>query len=287
MPLIALTAVLCAAVLHAIWNVIAKRATGSRHFIWLYSATSTLVWSPVVAWVLLTTGLPRGPRPWLALAATGVLHLGYSAALQAGYRAADLSVVYPIARGSGPLLSFVGAVLLLGEPFSGASLLGLALIVGGMMLVSGLLGRSGRLDAGGVRWGLATGACIALYTLNDGWAVRMLAVSPIVIDYAGNLFRLAALMPVVLRDAAGVRREARQYFWSALGVGTLAPAGYMLVLFAMRHAPVSHVAPARELATLVGTYLGARVLREAVTLPRVLGAACIVGGIVCLTLARY
>jgi multidrug transporter EmrE-like cation transporter len=287
MPLMALAAVLVAALLHAIWNVIAKRAAGSRHFIWLYSAASTLVWSPVVAWILATTGAPRGPRQWLALAATGILHLGYSAALQAGYRAADLSVVYPIARGSGPLLSFVGAVLLLGEPFSGASVLGLALIVGGMMLVSGLVGRGGRLDAVGIRWGLATGACIALYTLNDGWAVRTLALSPIVVDYSGNALRLVALTPVALRDAGGMRREARRYFWSALAVGTLAPAGYMLVLFAMRYAPVSHVAPARELATLVGTYLGARVLREAVTLPRVLGAACIVGGIVCLTLARY
>ncbi|MBS0395628.1 MAG: EamA family transporter [Proteobacteria bacterium] len=287
MPLAALLAVLVAALLHAVWNVIAKRAAGSRHFIWLYSAASLAVWSPAVAWVLADAGPPRRAGAWLALAATGVLHLGYSAALQAGYRAADLSIVYPVARGFGPLLSFAGAVLLFGDPFSGASLAGLALILAGIALVSGLVGRTRRIDAAGVGWGLATGSCIALYTLNDGWAVRTLLLSPLLIDWSGNLFRFVVLCPTVLADRAGLRREAREYLWPALGVGTLAPGGYMLVLLAMRLAPVSHVAPARELATLLGTYLGARVLREAVTPARVAGAAAIVGGIVCLALARY
>lgn len=287
MPLLALAAVLFAAVVHAIWNVIAKRAVGSHHFVWLYSLASMVVWAPVVGYVLVTAGPPRHALQWFALVATGLLHLGYSIALQSGYRAADLSIVYPIARGFGPLLSFIGAVLFLGDPYSGASVLGLLLILSGMALVSGLVGRARRIDQKGVAWGLVTGACIAGYTLNDGWAVKVLLVSPLVVDYFGNLVRFVALLPAVLRDRSRLQAEAREYFWSAVGVGTLAPLAYILVLFAMRLAPVSHVAPARELATLVGTYLGARILREAVTLPRVLGAACIVGGIVCLALARY
>jgi len=287
MPLLALSAVLVAALLHAIWNVIAKRAVGSHHFIWLYSVASLLIWTPLVGYVLATAGPPRHAIQWLALAATGLLHLGYSSAPQSGYRAADLSIVYPIARGFGPLLSFVGAVLFLGDPYSGASVLGLVLILAGMSLVSGLLGRARRIDLKGVGWGLLTGTFIAAYTLNDGWAVKALLVSPLFVDYFGNLVRFTVLLPSALRDPARLRAEARDYFWSALGVGALAPLGYILVLFAMRLAPVSHVAPARELATLVGAYLGARVLREAVTPARVIGAACIVGGIVCLALARY
>jgi drug/metabolite transporter (DMT)-like permease len=237
--------------------------------------------------VLATAGPPRAPIQWLALLATGVLHLGYAMALQSGYRAADLSIVYPIARGFGPLLSFVGAVLLLGDPYSRASVLGLVLVLAGMALVSGLVGRARRIDVQGVGWGLLTGACIAGYTLNDGWAVRALAISPLIIDYFGNLVRFTALLPSAVRDRDRVLAEARQYFWSAIGIGALAPLAYILVLFAMRLAPVSHVAPARELATLLGTYLGARVLRETVTPARLLGAAAIVAGIVCLALARY
>ncbi|HUO81088.1 MAG TPA: DMT family transporter [Steroidobacteraceae bacterium] len=287
MPLLALLAVLVAAVVHAVWNVIAKRAVGSRHFVWLYSVASMVIWAPLVGYVLATLGPPRQPVQWLALGATGILHLGYAMALQAGYRAADLSIVYPIARGFGPLLSFIGAVLFLGDRYTAASVLGLVLIVSGMALVSGLVGRARRIERHGVGWGLLTGSCIAGYTLNDGWAVQVLLVSPLVVDYFGNLVRFAALLPAALRDRERVLAEARQYRWSAVGVGALAPLAYILVLFAMRLAPVSHVAPARELATLVGTYLGARLLREAVTLPRLVGAACIVGGIVSLALARY
>ena len=287
MPLLALAAVLVAALLHAVWNVIAKRAVGSHHFIWLYSVASMLIWAPLVGYVLATAGPPRSAMQWLALAATGILHLGYATALQSGYRAADLSIVYPIARGFGPLLSFVGAVLLLGDPYSRGSVLGLALILAGMALVSGLVGRARRIDHRGVGWGLVTGGFIAGYTLNDGWAVKVLLVSPLVVDYFGNLVRVTVLLPSALRDTARLRVEARHYLWSAIGVGALAPLAYILVLFAMQLAPVSHVAPARELATLVGTYLGSRVLREAVTPARLLGAASIVGGIVCLALARY
>lgn len=286
MPLLALVAVLIAAAVHAVWNVIAKRAVGCRHFVWLYSLGSMLIWGPAVGYVLATVGPPTHASQWLALCATGLLHLGYATALQSGYRSADLSVVYPIARGFGPLLSFIGAVLFLGDPYSPASVVGLLLIVAGIALVSGLVGRK-RIDAKGVAWGLITGAFIAAYTLNDGWAVKALLVSPLVVDYFGHIVRFAALLPAAVGDRTRLRAEAREYFWSAVGVGALAPLAYILVLFAMRIAPVSHVAPARELATLAGTYLGSRILRESVSLPRVVGAVCIVGGIACLALARY
>lgn len=287
MPPLAIACVLIAAVVHAIWNLLVKRAVGSRHFVCLYSLASIVLWAPAMGYVLASSGMPKLPGQWLALAATGILHLGYALALQAGYRTADLSVVYPIARGAGPLLSFIGAVVLLGEPCTLTSVLGLVLILAGIGLVSGLVGRARRIELNGVGWGLLTGSFIAAYTLNDGWAVRLLLVSPILVDFSGNVIRFAALAPAAIRDRVRLRLEARQYFWPAVGVGALAPLGYVLVLFAMRVAPVSHVAPARELATLVGAYLGARFLAEAVTGARVIGAAAIVAGIACLAMARY
>jgi drug/metabolite transporter (DMT)-like permease len=92
--------------------------------------------------------------------------------------------------------------------------------------------------------------------------------------------------PLALRDRAGLVREAREYARPAWVVAVLGPIGYILVLFAMRVAPVSHVAPARELSTLVGAYFGSRVLREQVGPTRVAGALCIVAGVVSLAFAQ-
>src|SRR6187455_2957173 len=117
MTLLALSFVLLAAV--------------SRHFVWLFSAGSVHIYGPVVIAVLIVERPVFEARHWLALAATSVLHLLYSLSLQTGYRHSDLSVVYPIARGTGPLLSFIGAGLLLGEALTAQAVVGLLLIVGG------------------------------------------------------------------------------------------------------------------------------------------------------------
>jgi drug/metabolite transporter (DMT)-like permease len=221
---------------------------------------------------------------WLAPGATSVLHLLYSLSLQTGYRHSDLSVVYPIARGTGPLLSFVGAAWLLGEAVTGRSLLGMLLIVGGILLVAGLIGHHRRAPGVGVMYGLLTGALIAAYTLNDGWAVKVLLISPFLIDFTGNAFRTLALAPRAWRDRARVALEARVYRRPVIIVSVLGPLGYILVLFAMRLAPVSHVAPARVLSTLVGAWFGSRLLREDSGAWRIAGAALIVAGVVSLAI---
>jgi drug/metabolite transporter (DMT)-like permease len=126
---------------------------------------------------------------------------------------------------------------------------------------------------------------IAAYTINDGWAVKVLLISPFLIDYTGNLFRVIVLSPQAWLDRARAREDIRTYAKPALVVALLGPLGYILVLYAMRVAPISHVAPARELATLIGTYFGARLLRERVSPARVAGAACIVAGVISLAFA--
>ena len=285
MPLIALIAVLTAAATHATWNLYAKRAAGSRHFVWLYSVASVLFYTPVVAWVLWHERPQFQSVHWLALLATATLHLGYSLMLQAGYRASDLSLVYPLARGSGPLLSFFAAVLLLGERLTWLSVLGVALVVSGIVLVAGLLREPHKAPRAGIFFGLGTGVFIAAYTINDGWAVKVLLISPFIVDYTGNWFRIAVLSPAACMDRVRVVREMREYAKPVLVVSLLAPMGYILVLYAMRVAPISHVAPVRELATLIGTYFGARLLKERAAPSRVVGAVGIVAGVVCLALA--
>jgi drug/metabolite transporter (DMT)-like permease len=280
----ALCLVLLAALTHASWNISAKFAAEARHFVWLFSAGSVLVYGPIVIAVVSVEQPQFTPRHWLALAATSVLHLLYSISLQKGYRVSDLSVVYPIARGTGPLVSFIGAALLLGETPTALSIVGLLLIVGGILLVAGLVGHHERAPGVGVFYGLLTGLLIAAYTLNDGYAVKLLMISPFVIDFTGNLFRMLVLAPRAWNDRRRVAREARVYRKPVIMVSVLGPLGYILVLFAMRMAPVSHVAPARELSTLVGAWFGSRLLRESSGPWRIAGAVLIVAGMISLAL---
>jgi len=285
MPVIAFLTVLLAAATHATWNLFAKRASGSRHFVFLYSTLSVLLYAPVIVWLVLTVHPRFQTIQWLALAATTVLHLGYSLMLQAGYRVSDLSLVYPLARGSGPLLSFFLAVTILGEHVTWLSILGVGLVVCGIVLVSGLFNEKHKAPRAGVLFGLGTGAFIAAYTLNDGWAVKVLMISPFIVDYSGNFLRVLALSPRAWMDRACVRREMRDYAKPVAVVSVLGPIGYILVLYAMQIAPISHVAPARELATLIGTYFGARLLKEKAAPSRLAGAGCIVIGVVSLAFA--
>ena len=174
--------------------------------------------------------------------------------------------------------------MLLGEVPTLQSVLGLVLIVGGILLVAGLVGHHERAPGVGVFYGLLTGALIAAYTLNDGFAVKVLLISPFIVDFTGNLFRMLVLAPRAWRDRARVAHEARVYRKSVIVVSVLGPLGYILVLFAMRLVPVSHVAPARELSTLVGTWFGSRLLRESSGPWRIAGAVLIVAGVISLAL---
>ena len=279
---LAVAAVLLAALTHATWNLAAKRAAGSRHFVWLYSVVSVIGYAPIVLWIIFHQRPQFTAVHWLALAMTGVLHMGYSLLLQAGYRVSDLSLVYPLARGTGPLLSFIAATFVLGEPAGVFSALGVALVVGGILLVSGLASAPHKAPRAGIVLGMLTGVFIAGYTINDGWAVKVLLISPFLIDFAGNVVRLAVLAPLVWKDRVGVVAESRQYRTPIFIVGVLGPLGYILVLFAMKHAPVGHVAPMREIATLIGTYFGARLLKDQMTSMRLLGALLIVAGVIAL-----
>jgi drug/metabolite transporter (DMT)-like permease len=285
MPLVAFIAVLLAAATHATWNLSAKRAAGSKHFVWMYSLLSVILYAPIVAWIVWNTRPQFETVHWLALLATSTLHIGYSLMLQAGYRVSDLSLVYPLARGSGPLLSFFLAVVLLGEQITSMSIVGVLLVVAGIVLVSGMLSEEHKAPRAGIFFGLGTGVFIAAYTVNDGWAVKTLLISPFIVDFTGNFVRMLALSPRAWLDRQTVRAEMREYRKPVVVVSVLGPLGYILVLFAMQMAPISHVAPARELATLIGTYFGARMLKEKAAPARLAGAVCIVAGVISLAFA--
>ena len=294
MPASALALVLTAALLHALWNLAAKRWGGGPHFVFTCALGVTVLWLPAVLWV----GLSEVPRwsmlAWAFVAASAVVHLAYFNCLIAGYRASDLTVVYPVARGSGPLLSALAAVLLLGEELGLQGALGLAGVVAGILLVTmgpRLIGRGVPHDAEtarrrrhGLWWGGATGALIASYTVLDGYAVKVLAVSPLMLDYVGNVLRVPLQLPVALRQAHSFWPELQRSWRGVLAVAGLGPLAYILVLMAMREAPLSRVAPAREVSMLFAALLGGQLLGEGERGWRVAGAALIGAGVVGLAL---
>ena len=288
----ALGLVLFAALLHALWNVVAKRTGGDARFALISALFLVVVWAPLGIWAA-WDALPRWGRvEWAVLLASAVVHVFYFTTLLRGYRLSDLTVVYPVARGTGPLLSSLGALLWLGEAMSTVAACGVAGVAIGVFFIAGGPGlwakahdplQRARVRAG-IGWGAATGALIAGYTLIDGYAVKVLLLSPILVDYVGNLFRLPFLLPAALRDRRGFREIWRAQWRAALVVAVLGPLGYVLVLYAVRLAPISHVAPAREVSMLFAALIGGRLLGEGDRSLRLVGAACIAAGVGALAL---
>ena len=287
-PILSLTAFLLvtsASLAHATWNFLAKRAAHSKHLIWFSSITEALLFAPIAVWVLIKSWSSLGLPAAGFLLATGVLHLLYTESLLRGYRAGDLTVVYPLARGTGPLLSFCGAVLLLHEHPSLLAGAGAVLITFGILLSSGGVAALRHThNHKGLFWGVATGSMIACYTLVDGYSVKTLLLSPFLVDYAGNLFRTVVLSGGAYRRRASLWPEYIQCWKEASGIGVLTPLGYVLVLFAMRLAPISHVAPMREMSMMIGMYFGAKFLKEGQIIRRILGSVLIAGGVAALAL---
>lgn len=290
MTLTTILMVVCAAFLHAFWNLIAKRAARvGPVFVLAYSGIAGLAYGPWVAWLLVEGRIAWTAQAVGVVALSGAIHLAYNLCLQRGYQVADLSVVYPVARGTGPLLATLGAFLILREAPSTAGLSGMALVVAGILLIAtqGRL-RAFRRPAGhaGLRWGGATGGLIAGYTVTDAFAVKMLGITPVVLDWVTNIIRCALLLPLALRNPGGARAAMRGHWLSAAAVGVLSPLGYILVLAAMgMGAPLSIVAPMREMSMMVGALLGMVVLKEAVGRWRLTGCAVLIGDVVLLSSA--
>ena len=216
------------------------------------------------------------------IAVSSVLHTLYYGVLQRGYRVGDLSVVYPLARGTGPLLAVIGAVLILGErPTAGVVAGGMLIILGVFVLSGGgAWSRRGGPSRAAVMYGVATGVVIASYTLWDKNAVSAVGIAPLLLDWGTNCGRAVLLAPVALRRRRELRGHWLRHRREALGVALLNPLAYILVLTALRITPVSHIAPAREISILIGSLMGIRLLGEGNARVRLLGAASMTVGLI-------
>ncbi len=281
-----LSLVLTAAVLHAWWNLLAKRAKGKTAFTFLMYLASNLLYLPAVVYELSRDEhIWSQPLLWFSLS-SAFLHLGYFSILQKGYRNADLSVVYPLARGAGPLFSSAAAILFLHEKLKFTSTLGLFLIIAGVLIITGLsFKKQNNKDIlPGIFYGVATGFFIALYTMNDTLAVKNYSVAPLTLTLATNFFGAILLIPLLVKQKSELQREIGEHKLIIAGIAVLSPAAYILVLEALKYAPLTVVAPAREISILLGVFMGSRVLKEEDGRRRLVASLLILAGIISLSI---
>jgi drug/metabolite transporter (DMT)-like permease len=280
----ALLLVLLAALCHSAWNLIVK--TDARRLEIQSGAlvVGTLLCAPVL---LLHSPWSLPPLAWAAVAVSALFESAYVLALTSAYAAGDMSLVYPVARGTGTVLVAPLAVLLLGERPSLQGALGIGLVVVGIFLSHGALGgwAAARAHRRAVGWALLTGAMIAGYSLVNKVGVTLVPV-PL---YAFLVFLAdAVLVRLVQRWRGGsvpaLRRDAP---WGRIvAVGVRMMGAYLAVLVAMSQAPVSYVVATREISVVVAALLGALVLHERHSAARVAGAVVIFGGLCAIALAR-
>ncbi|MFC3067785.1 EamA family transporter [Phenylobacterium soli] len=274
MPPLVIGLVLASAVLHASWNAM-LRSTPDR----LWSMAVMCAFCAVFALpVGLAFGLPAGPS-WPFLLSSASLQIGYALVLVRSYRTGQLAHVYPIARGSAPLLVTLGAAVVAGEHLAPLSLLGVLLVSTGIVAIA--FGH-GRPDLGSTLAALATGAFIAAYMVVDGLGVRR---SGNAIGYAAwQAVVEGAPMPIVytlIRRAPPAIRLDRGLA-TAAGGALVSVTAYGVVIWAMSLGPMGKVSALRETSILFAAVIGVAVLKERVTARRLAGAAMIAGGAIAL-----
>jgi drug/metabolite transporter (DMT)-like permease len=274
-------AVLFAAACHAGWNATIKRGLdplAATVAISIGAALVSLVLAPVV-------GLPA-PAAWPWVAASVAIHLVYFAALIEGYRAGDMGQVYPIARGSAPLMTAVAAGAIVGERLGLTGWLGIGLVVAGVLLLSLRGGRAlATLDRRAVGFALFTAVTICAYSVVDGVGARLAgsanAYSVVLFAGIGPVMVLYALV----RGGRKAVAVAGQLWGTGLAGGALQLGSYGIAIWAMTVAPIAIVAALRETSVLFGAIIAVAVLKEPLRAGRVVAALLIVAGLALIRLA--
>jgi len=286
---LALLLVLIATLSHASWNLLTKQSRHRLAFLWWTGVAGSVLYLPAA--LVVASGWAPSAADWAGVAGGAAIRAGYFVALGTAYARGDLSLVYPLARGTAPLLVPPLAVLLLGERPSLVGWAGIALIALGIYTLH-LPGFGGATWLGPFRalrsphagYALLTGCFTTTYSLVDAWNIRR-GVPPLLYAYLTIPVAALLLTPVVARRSGALAAARRGGGLAILAVSVLMTGGYLLVLLALRLAPVSYVAPARELSIVVGTVLGVTALREPHAVPRLAGASLIVAGVLLLALA--
>ncbi|GAA2911868.1 drug/metabolite transporter (DMT)-like permease [Microbacterium keratanolyticum] len=286
MSLLAFVLVFGAALAHAAWNIIAHGVSrAGLPFLWWGAVASTVLWAFAVPF---TGGLGTDDL-WgvgIGVLVSGVLHVAYMLVLQHGYRVGNLSTVYATARGTGPFLAVLIAIVLLGERPTPLALVGVAAIIVGVVAIGFVdRGASGSPRRGidpALLFGLLTGVAIAVYTIWDAHAVRTWNLSPVAFMVGTTLVQIPFYSFAVRRQWGAVRELGRRQWRRILAFGILSPLSYILVLTAITMAPVALVAPLREVSVVLVSLFGAFVLKESRPGWRVAASVVVLAGVILL-----
>jgi drug/metabolite transporter (DMT)-like permease len=281
----AIALVVCAAVLHATWNALAKRAENQFAFLWSSVSLATLLLLPLGLWRLPDEGSRMDGLPFVA-SSVGI-HALYFWALGRSYRYGDFSRVYPMARGLGVALVPLIALPVFGERLSWLGSLGIGLVVLGIAGLSrspaAARSAGGGIGAGTV-WAIVTGLTIASYSLVDKAGVARLHPMPYIALMGLGLS--VVLSPIVLADRHALVHEWRRRWRTIVVASAMNLTSYLLVLFAFRLSKVGYVVASRELSILFSAFIGSLWLGEGRLAPRLAGASVVLAGVICVALAR-
>ncbi len=280
MSFVAIAMVMTAAVIHAVWNMLAKRSDDALAFFWSITAASLVIFA--VPFAVLA---PRETWEWdwLRFALfSGVLHTFYFALLALAYSRSDLSLAYPIARGTGLMLVPILAVPIFGDRPTGIAWGGIGLVVAGILLLhhpvfAAIVNRGQVRDLLSVP-ALLTGLTIASYSINDTAGVHR--ANPIVYLYVVFVLNCAIMTPYVLHTRTAAVKLTIGRPWPVVVGGAGSLGTYVIVMAATRFAPVSYVVPMRETSIVIGAILGARLLGESLGTTRLGACALVVAGVI-------
>ena len=283
MPPIALGLLLCAAMMHTIWNLLVKRAKEKQVFIWCSLLVGTIIFSPL----LLTSSLFLVSL-WPYLLSSALVEAIYYIILIRAYENGDFSLVYPMARGAAPAFLLIWATIFLGERPRFFGLLGIALLVFGLIIVGGktwwTLRKTSGLSKSALALALGVACCISVYTAIDGAAVHH--VSPL--PYTVLVITLTVLFitpAVVMRYGnTAIVDEWRANWIRIILVGLFTLLAYILALKAYTIARVSYAGSVREISVVFAAFVGWRWLGESFGAIRMIGSMFIFTGMLMIAL---
>ena len=287
---LALGIVVVAAFLHASWNYLAKKSRNKLAFIWWAILFSVILFFPM--FIYYWPSVTISSTGWVCIVATGVLHAFYFWFVGKAYEHGDLSLVYPLSRGSGPLLVPILAVLLMNEQLSISGIIGIALVILGIFVIhlrsfsiESFLEPFRALHGGASLWALCTGGTIAGYSLVD--KIGVIHVHPPVYIYLMFVISLLLLSPYIfVKERVDLRKEWNINKMQIIIVGFLDLFTYLMILFALQISKVSYVAAAREVSIVFSALLGIMLLQEKHAPQKLAGAVLISMGVVLIGFSR-
>ncbi|MDX9800128.1 MAG: SMR family transporter [Spirochaetia bacterium] len=273
--------VLFAACTHAVWNFFSKKASGSLKvtLLGLWMANLTLL--PVSLFIISIDGLTLHELRFMSV--TALAHITYYYFLNLGYRAGDISIVYPVARGTGIAGTAICAFFILGESFSTAGVAGIALIFSGVIIIS-LKRKIKREDLKVLAYALGVGVSIVIYSVNDKAGVAH--TNPVAYLNLKDIIALSLMTPFVFRKGVPEIKEMFKKSWKysiIIGYGALGT--YLMILYAFTLAKAGYISAAREFSIVIGSILGILFLREKLTPGKAAGIVLITAGLIFIKLS--